>query len=269
MKLEIIGIITYLVPLTVSLLGAVSIFGNKHKGVARGLLSLSLLFFTYKFSYDILGVLSLDLLQIIAFNFGGLIWFSTPPLLYYFYVSLQTPNYKLDKSIYKHFITSLVAVVISMGLIFLLPKSQYLEVLNHRFQDSPSFEHNFYQVLLFFIGSPMVFIQWFIYYLLLHRLIKDQQTYYGKFYGSYEKRNETLMRRTFYSLIAIFAMSFGIQFFQITDPVYIILINLIQGALMYFIISSGREQIDIKSYRMYKLSSHQEEIKNNKVVNEL
>lgn len=270
MKLEIIGIITYLVPLTVSLLGAVSIFGNKHKGVARNLLSLTLVILTYKFAYDILGVLDLDILQLIAFNAGNLLWFVAPPMLYYFYISLQTHNYELDKPAFrKHLITGGVIFTFSMLILGLLPIEQYMEVLNFRFQDSPTFEHNFYRFALFSLGTPLLFLQWFFYYFLLDRLIKEQQTYYGKFYGSYEKRNEQLMRRTFHFLIAIFAMSFGVQFMQITNPIYIILINLIQGTLLYFVISAGREQIDIKSYRMYKLSSHEEEIKNNKVVNEL
>ncbi len=223
----------------------------------------------YKFAYDMLGVLGLDLLQVLAFFAGTLIWFSIAPLLYTYFSSLQTHSFELDKSLLKHFVLPAGLILAGIGFLVLLGENRFLEVLNHRFEEDRSFERSISKIGLFLIGTPFLAAQWVIYFKFLRSTISKQKNYYGKFYGSYEQRNEVLMNRIFYSFFAVFAVSFLVQFFQVNQSLYIILINLTLGFLVWVVMVAGREQIDMKNYRMYKLSSHEEEIKNNKQVNEL
>jgi hypothetical protein len=253
----------------VAILGSLTILGNRHKGITRNLFVVVLLLAAYKFAYDMLGVLGLDLLQIIAFFAGTLIWYATAPLLYTYFRSLQTHEFELNRSLLKHFaIPALLLVAGGIFFIF-LGEQRFLEVLNHRFEEDRSFERSISKIGLFLIGTPLLSAQWLLYFKYLKDTIAGQKSYYGKFYGSYEQRNEILMNRIFYSFFAVFAASFLVQFFQVNQPVYIILINIILGLLIWLVMVAGREQIDMKNYRMYKLSSHEEEIKNNKQVNEL
>ena len=269
MKLETLSIITYLLPLTVSLLGALTIFGNRHRGISRNLFGYILFLMSYKFGYDLLSVMRIDTLQIIAFIAGSLIWYSLAPLLYRYFSSLQSHDFILDRLLIKHFLPGLLIGITVLGFTLLLGKDTYVEVLNHRFNQDPSFQKSAYKTILFLLGSPLLTFQWLIYFYFLQSTINDHKKSYGIFYGSYERRNEILMKRIYFSMASIFLISFFAQFFQIQEPVYMILINLIQSVAAIIVVQSAKEQIDMKNYRMYKLSSHHEEILNNKKVNKL
>ena len=224
---------------------------------------------SYKFGYDVLTIMRVDTLQIIAFIVGSLIWYSLAPLLYRYFSSLQSHDYILNGLLMKHLVPGFVIGLIVFGFAFLLGQTTYIEVLNHRFGEDHSFERNVYKIILFLLGSPLLTFQWLIYFYFLHSTIQEHKKRYGIFYGSYERRNEILMKRIYFSMASIFLISFFAQFLQIQKPVFMILINLVQSVAAFIVVQSAKEQIDMKNYRMYKLSSHHEEILNNKKVNKL
>lgn len=269
MKTETLSIISYLLPLAVSSIGAITILSNRNRGVSRNTFAFILLILSYRFGYDLIAAMHIKSVEILAFVFGSFIWLSLAPLLYRYFHSLRTNDYTLTSTFLKHLASGIIVSMVVFVLSFLVEHHIYIEALNYRFQNDASFERNVYKIIIFILGSPVLAFQWVLYFYFLKQTIKAQQRSYGKFYGSYEQRNELLMKRIYFGMAFIFFISFCAQFFQLKDPIYIFIINLFQSFATIYIIQAAKEQIDMKKYRMYKLSSHLEEIKNNRRVNKL
>jgi len=94
------------------------------------------------------------------------------------------------------------------------------------------------------------------------RLVYDKQKRkYGKFYAQYEERNEKLMMREVVILMMVGFYDLMFWVVRVRNPYLMILVNVIFGIILAYLIIAGREQIDIKRYRMYKLDSHKHELK--------
>ncbi len=269
MKSETLSIISYLLPLAVSSIGALTILSNRNRGVSRNVFAIILLILSYKFGYDLVAAMHLKRIEIPTFVFGSFAWFSLAPLLYRYFHSLRSNDYAFNRLFIKHLAPGIFVSLVVFVLSFVVDSETYIEVLNHRFEDDASFERSAYKIIIFILGSPLLLFQWIVYFYFLTQTIQLQQRSYGKFYGSYEQKNELLMKRIYFSMASIFLISFCAQFFQLKDPFVIMFINLFQSIATIFIFQAGKEQINIKKYRMYKLSSHLEEIQNNRRVNKL
>jgi hypothetical protein len=104
------------------------------------------------------------------------------------------------------------------------------------------------------------YLQLFWYIKKITDIYTEQKKKYGKFYAQYEERNETLMNR---EVIILFMVGFYDLMFwlvRVRNPYLMIGVNVVFGVILAYLILSGREQIDIKRYRMYKLDSHEHEL---------
>lgn len=216
---------------------------------------------SYKYAYDILSSFDLGTLQIIAYIVGIPITFGMAPAIYKYFRTLLYENEDfINANLRKHFFPVLIILIVNLVIVFMLDYDLILKTLNGQFRRDPSFTHNIFTMVLFMTGTPLLVFQWLFYYLFLKRLISRQRALFGKYYGSYEQRNEQLIKRIYFSFTTIFISNFLITFFQIKNPLYIIALNLISGLLMVAIVMAAREQVEVRSYRMYKLSSHEEEV---------
>jgi uncharacterized paraquat-inducible protein A len=247
-------------PLTIGLLGAVSLLSNRHRGFSRNAMSFVILATSYKGLDDLIGYLGLSNLQIISYFFSIIALFSVAPLLYKYFQSLLQESYIFTFKDMKHFIVSFVLLGLTLLLALTVSKAELLHVLNNRFDEGRDFYGITALIFIYIIGYPLLIIQWILYFAFINKLIHNQKKRYGKFYGSYERRNEQLIRRVFFALTGVFIISFLMLFFQISQNLIIILSNIFVAILIGVAINAGHEQVDMKRYRMYKLNSHEEEI---------
>jgi len=104
------------------------------------------------------------------------------------------------------------------------------------------------------------YIQLFWYTFKIKSVYYNQKRKFGKFYAQYEERNEKLMIRQVAILMMIGVYDLMFWIVRVRSPYLMILVNVIFGVLLGYLVLSGREQIDIKRYRMYKLDSHKHEL---------
>ena len=94
----------------------------------------------------------------------------------------------------------------------------------------------------------------------VNRVYEKQKKKFGKFYAQYEERNEQLMNREVIILLLVGLYDLMFWVVRIRNPYLMILANVVFGVILSYLVISGREQIDIKRYRMYKLDSHKHEL---------
>jgi uncharacterized membrane protein YbaN (DUF454 family) len=104
------------------------------------------------------------------------------------------------------------------------------------------------------------YIQLFWYTKKIRDVYLHQKKKFGKFYAQYEERNEKLMVREVAILMMVGVYDLMFWVVRVRSPYLMILVNVVFGVILTYMIISGREQIDIKRYRMYKLDSHKHEL---------
>lgn len=263
MSLNLIGIISFLLPLTLALLGVLSVFSNRNTGPAKYLMLSVFLLLAYKFGQDILIVLGLYQIQTLVFLIGTPLMYLIIPILYKYFQSLLLFEKEFDFNILKHSYIFFIVLFFNLLLFLFMSKEDYLSVLNYRFEGDPQTFDSIKRVLLFSLTAPFLLIQWILYYSIIKNLFKKQKKEYGKFFGSFEKRNKVLSYRIYRFLMFSFVLSFLNIFLRVENTYFDILTNLSISFLLFIVILSSREQINMRSYRMYKLSSHLEEIGKN------
>ena len=263
MSLSLISIISFLLPITLSLLGVLSVFSNRNNGLAKYLMIAVFLLLTYKFGQDIFIVLGLYQLQIYVFLLGVPIMYTIAPILYKYFQSLLLFEKEFDFNILKHSYAVFLAFTLNILLFSSMSVENFLSVINYRFEGEQHTFDSIMMILLFTLSAPLLLVQWFFYRYTIESLFKKQKKDYGKFFGSFEKRNKVLSYRIYNLLMISFVISFLNIFIRIDNPYFDIIANTIISTLIFIVIYSCREQINMRGYRMYKLSSHLEEIGKN------
>lgn len=201
-------------------------------------------------------------LQIIGFVILMPISMLASPILLMYQTSLMGKSQKLlgTGPIYIHFIPAVYAIVILGIGLTLFTTSELNTILTDQKLDS---ENKMEIIARWILVSVHVvwYVQLFVYNRMIQNVYRHQRIKYGKFYADYEERNEQLMLRqiVILSMVGVYDVMFWV--IRLRIPWLLVVSNIVFGGFMLYLIISGREQINKKKYRMYKLSSHEDEIK--------
>jgi hypothetical protein len=200
--------------------------------------------------------------QIVAFALFMPLSMLAGPVLLMFQNSLMGKKRKLlgDGPVILHLLPALYTIVIlGIGMVLYTPKelNDILTIANFDEGDTATLYARWV------LGSTHVlwYVQLVYYAKRVGRIFENQKRKYGKFYASYEERNERLMLRLMFVLAIVGVYDFLFWVIKIRTSSLFIIVNFIIGGLLVWLIFSGREQINIKRYRMYKLNSHEHELK--------
>ena len=260
MSIKILAIISFLLPFTVSILGALAIFGNRHRGFSRNLLSVVFLGITYFFAYLVIARLDLDWIQVAAFNIYTPILFAVAPGIYLFQKSLMQPKYRIKNSEWWNFGSALVILFLTIVTTMLFGLSDmYLVVSTERTGELQGFIDTSSYVIKGIVTLGVIVFSLF-FYKKTETLFENQKKKYKKFYADYEKRNEMLGKSAMRIWILILIIESFLLWYGASSGILVIGAKLIDSVGLLIMIKFGIEQIDIRRYRMYKLSSHEHEL---------
>jgi hypothetical protein len=200
--------------------------------------------------------------QIVAFALFMPLSMLAGPVLLMFQNSLMGKKRKLlgDGPVILHLLPALYTItVLAVGMMLYTPQelNDILTIANFDEGDKATVYARWV------LGSTHVlwYVQLVFYAKRVGRIFENQKRKYGKFYASYEERNERLMLRLMFVLAVVGVYDFLFWVIKIRTSSLFIIVNFIIGGLLAWLIFSGREQINIKRYRMYKLNSHEHELK--------
>lgn len=183
------------------------------------------------------------------------------PLLLMYQKSLMGESRKLlgKEGIMWNFIPALYSVVILVVGMSMFSMQEVNDILTTQRIDDGDIEMVIARTILI-SAHVLWYIQLFWYNFKINRVFRAQKRKFGKFYAQYEERNEKLMNRIVIILmmVAVYDLMFWIV--RVRNPYLMIAVNIGFGVFLAYMIISGREQIDIKRYRMYKLDSHLHEL---------
>lgn len=241
--------------------GLLDIYTNRNSGISRTIFSVYLFTLLAMFLYNLMTEVEMAFFQIIAFAIFMPMSMLTGPVLLMFQNSLMGKKRKLlgDGSVFVHLIPTIYTIlVLVIGIVMYSPKelNDILTIANFD-EGAPSELY-----ARWILGSTHVlwYAQLIYYAKRISKIFNRQKRKYGKFYASYEERNERLMLRGVAVLGVVGVYDFLFWVLKIRTSTIFILVNFVIGALLAWLIISGREQINIKRYRMYKLNSHEHEL---------
>lgn len=187
-------------------------------------------------------------------------WMLSAPLFYSFITSLLEDEVVGRKIHWMwHIIPSMAALVVTIIAAVLFTNEEIIDIVSESAKYKASASTAFARGI--FISIHVIWLlQWLLYFWFLDKLFKKQKSIYNIYYGSYETRNEDLYIRMKVLLLIMSAIDIMMWVFLFGKPVWILSFNLIFGIISGLIIISGKEQVDIKKYRMYKLNSHHHEV---------
>ena len=251
-----------MLPLGVLSVGSLEIFSNRNSGLSKILFGSFLVSLLAFFLFNLMTEVQMGSFQIIGFVVLMPISMLASPILLMYQTSLMGKSQKLlgKGPIFIHFIPAVYTIIIlSIGLT-VFSTNELNEILTDQKLDS---ENHLALIARWVLVSAHVvwYIQLYIYNRMIQGVYRHQRLKYGKFYADYEERNEQLMLRqiVILTLVGVYDLMFWVL--RVRSSYLLVIANIIFGALMFYLIVSGREQINKKKYRMYKLSSHEDEIK--------
>ncbi|MGB1003436.1 MAG: hypothetical protein ACPGVC_04355, partial [Salibacteraceae bacterium] len=261
MNLFILSLITFLIPVGVLAIGLLDIYANRNSGISRTLFSAFLFSVLSFFLFNLMTEVEMGETQILGFVVLMPFSLLAGPLLLMYQKSLNGEKRKLlgVKGIIWNFVPSIYSVVILIVGISVFSIQEVNDILTT--QKMNAGEREMIVARLILISAHVLwYIQLFWYNLKIGKIFKAQKKKFGKFYAQYEERNEKLLNRIVIILmmIAVYDLMFWIV--RVRNPYLMIVVNIAFGVSLAFMIVSGREQIDIKRYRMYKLDSHMHEL---------
>lgn len=187
--------------------------------------------------------------------------FLAAPFLLMYQKSLMGENSKLlgSSGIIWNFIPSIYSVIILVVGLSLFSVQEVNEILIAQKINSGEPVKIIARFILI-SAHVLWYIQLFWYNLKIRGVFRIQKKKFGKFYAQYEDRNEKLMNRIviIFMMVGVYDLMFWIV--RVRHPYLMIAVNVILGIALIYAIVGGREQIDIKRYRMYKLNSHEHEL---------
>ncbi|HBH06101.1 MAG TPA: hypothetical protein DDX92_05830 [Flavobacteriales bacterium] len=260
MNFVVLSAISFLIPAGVSAVGILSILANRFRGRSRLLLVLMLVSLLAYFIANLIFKIEFAAYQLWPLVILIPLWMLSAPLFYSFVTSLLEDEVVGKKINWIwHIILPVVSFIIAIIAALLFTNEEIIDIVSESSKSRDTFSTGiargiFVAVHLFW------FLQWLVYFRLLDKLFKKQKRVYNIFYGSYETRNEDLYIRMKFLVIIMTAMDLLVWVFLFVSPSWILSFNLLFGILTALIIISGREQVDMKKYRMYKLNSHHHEV---------
>lgn len=257
---DVIAFISYLAPITAAAVGIVYTLGNRHKSIAKSFFILSLSAVAYKSLFDFALAFNIQFVIIPSYVLGNMLIFSCAPLLYLFFKSLLHPNFKINFENLRHLIFPLTMFFTGACFALFMPAGTLIDFLNARFDGNiTTFTPRAFRIF-YSVGFPLLVAQWGLYIYFLRKIVLKRREIYRKYYGSLEKRNQQLIKRISLCYLSIFALSFLSFALNVQNSLIIFMINSVFCILIIFSVLAGNEQLNMKKYRMYKLSSHEEEI---------
>ncbi len=264
MSYFVVTLITFLFPVGVLAIGALDVFANRNAGLSRTLFGIFLFTLLSFFLFNLMTEVEMGAFQIYGFViFMPFSMFAAPILLMY-QTSLMGKKDKLlgRGATYVHLIPALYSLTILVIGLFIFKTEEVNEILTIQKLNTQVVSKNIARWVL--VSAHIVwYVQLFVYNKKIQKVYAVQRRKFGKFYAEYEERNEQLMLRQVLILILVGVYDLMFWVVCVRDPLLLIISNIIFGLLMGYLIISGREQIDKKKYRMYKLSSHEDEIAGN------
>lgn len=183
------------------------------------------------------------------------------PLMLMYQESLMGRSYKLlgKSKIFWHFVPAIYSLLILIVGLFMFSINELNDILTiQHLESTDQLERVSRSVLV--SAHVLWYIQLFWYIKKIRSIYIHQERKYGKFYASYEQRNEQLMLRQL--IILFFVACYDLMFWvvRVRNPYLLIVANIFFGVALTYLVIAGREQINIKRYRMYKLNSHEHEL---------
>ena len=262
LTIQVFSIISFIIPLIASSVGLLAILDNGNKGKSRMLFVLFLICLTGQSLFDVLVQVDLDdylilsafLFLPIAFLYGVILNTYTKSLLDRKYIPEQFNK--------KQLIPSIVVFLILIILFLIWPKEEFIRNVKC-LTCNLSGEGNL-GIIMLLLNCSLYLVLMPFYAVKIYGLFEKQKDLYGKYYASYELKNERSMKNIIVSFLIIGVLHLiNLMGFKLPDSMTISS-NLLSGILVTGIYFSGKNQLDIKKYRMYKLISHEEDIKLNR-----
>ncbi len=261
LNLFILSLITFLVPVGAVAIGLLDINANRNKGISRYLFSSFLFAVLSFFLFNLMTEVEMGEFQILGFVVLFPFSFLAAPFLLMYQKSLMGEKSKLlgETGVIWNFVPSIFSVLILVIGLAMFSVQEVNEILiTQRLNSGDSIKINARLILI--SAHLMWYVQLFWYNFKIRSVFRAQKRKFGKFYAQYEERNEKLMNRIviIFMMIGVYDLMFWIV--RVRNPYLMILVNVIFGIALAYMIMAGREQIDIKRYRMYKLDSHMYEL---------
>ena len=262
MNLFILSLITFLIPVGVVSIGLLDIYANRNTGISRTIFSAFLFSVLSFFLFNLLTEVEMGETQIIGFVLLMPFSMLAGPLLLMYQKSLMGSKTKLlgHTRIAWNFIPAVYSILILIVGLSVFTISEANEILTTQKLDSGETKKVIGRFVLI-SAHVLWYIQLFWYTRKIRSVYQHQKKKYGKFYAQYEERNEKLMLREVAILMMVGFYDLMFWVVRVRSPYLMIAVNVVFGVILAYLILSGREQIDIKRYRMYKLDSHKHELK--------
>lgn len=248
-------------PIGVLAVGALDIFSNRNSGLSRTLFGLFLLTLLSFFLFNLMTEVEMNSIQIMAFVMLMPLSMLAAPILLMYQTSLMGKSDKLlgTGSVFIHTIPALfTAMVLGLGMV-VFTFDEVNDILTSQKLESQEGAKTLARWVL--ISAHILwYAQLFWYNSKIQKVYSRQRRKFGKFYAEYEERNEQLMLRQVVILMMVGVYDLMFWVVRVRSSVLLILANVLFGLLMAYLVIAGREQIDKKKYRMYKLSSHEDEV---------
>ena len=247
-------------PFTVAVLCALAIFGLRNKGLSKRSFGFILVALALYFFYHIVSNIDIGQIQVIAFMVFLPSAFLLGPLLLLFNESLLKQHFRYPPGFSKHFIASGLAALYAITLLIITPSEDYLAAINGSLIKESSFFNIAIAKLTQLIQTVVFYIHLLTYLYFINQRQDKHKQKFGKFYADYERRNENRMIQAFASIVGIIASQLILYVFNVTSNYVIIGLNIFSSAMIAIIFLAGKDQISIRKYRIYKLSSHEHEV---------
>ena len=200
-------------------------------------------------------------IQIMAFMMLLPISMLAGPILLMYQTSLMGKSNKLLGSgpIVLHGFSALVVAIVLISGMFVFSFDDLNDILTSQKLESKEVYKIAARWIL--VGAHFLWYAQLIWYTgKIQKVYAKQRRKYGKYYAEYEERNEQLMLRQVVILMMVGVYDLMFWVVRVRSPLLLIFANVVFGVLMGYLVISGKEQIDKKKYRMYKLSSHEDEV---------
>ena len=261
MNIFILSLITFLIPVGVLAVGLLEVYGNRNTGLSRTLFAAFLFSLLSFFLFNLMTEVEMGGIQIIGLVILMPLSMLAAPLMLMYHKTLMGFKSKLlgTNNVIWNFIPFIYSIiVILIGLSYFSVNEVNDIFISQRINSGDKIKIIARLVLI--SAHALWYLQLGWYSLKVKEVYDNQKRKFGKFYAQYEERNEKLMNREVIILLMVGVYDLMFWVVRIRHPYLLILVNISFGVILSYLILSGKEQIDIKRYRMYKLDSHKHEL---------
>lgn len=258
---NVYDIVSFLLPLAASMVCFLLIVQFRQKGISRQLFAALFVCFGLHFFYELAIQIDIITLQPIFYLIFLPASYAIGPLLYIYNQSLLKKGFKMRRKLRVHFIPSFLLFLGSIAMLTYYGNDNFGVIISDYSSTELPKSVNQGRILFLLAKTTIFYVHLLIYYFLIGRDQNKHKRKYGKFYADYEKKNEQLLFRIFLSLLGIIITQLVIQVLKLNISLIIVVSNLFSAILIAVMFFAGKKQIEIRKYRMYKLSSHEHEIK--------